>query len=140
MPKEATWEGMDPNSANQLWSRWTFRVHGKRIPLPEVKRNVARWLRRGFGKQDFGRAKVDEVAHDGFVSYRIVAEVEGVEARDPGYVDSVRRDFNMFIQKGWGITAYGTMEVKLLAGDPGDGRPSDQLMVLPSIPLEVPND
>ena len=50
---EAMWKGMDPNSAHQLWSRWTFLVHGKRIPLSAVKRNAARWLRSGFGKRDF---------------------------------------------------------------------------------------
>ena len=46
---------MNPNSGNQLWSRWTsqIRVEGKPAHDPAfqqyIKDNVARFMRHGFG-------------------------------------------------------------------------------------------
>lgn len=124
---EKPWGGMNPNSSHQLWSRWTFRVYeaGKHPPLGEVKLNAARWLEQGFGS--VGRAKVEELVR----GYRITAEVEGPPAHDPQYVQSVRRQFRNFVEKGWGPLATSSLKAVVLAGDRQDGKPLDQLVVIP---------
>jgi hypothetical protein len=123
------WAGMDPNSANQIWSEWTFVVReaGKHPPFADVKKNVAVWLRKGFGSA--GQAKVEELAQ----GWRIVARVEGAPAQDPGYVAQVRRGFRRFVEQGWGPLAVESVDAKILAGNKGDGAPADQLVVMPHI-------
>jgi len=126
------WGGMDPNSANQLWSRWTFSVDSPRqVPRAEVELNTLRWLRAGFGS--VGQAQVLERIERGRFVIVIEAEVENVPAHDPGYVASVRRAFARFVEQGWGVLALGTVEVKVLAGDLQDGKPRSQLVVMPII-------
>ncbi len=140
MATEAGWGAMDPNSANQLWSRWTFTVRStKYIPLREVQENVTRWLRQGFGS--IGRARVTERRGPSVSNtWTIECEVEGVAAHDPGFVESVRLQFLGFVEKGWGMLATGETEVRILAGDVEDGRPRDQLLVMPSIPIPEMED
>lgn len=123
------WGGMDPNSRHQLWSRWTFKIWGKPIPIGEVRTNVARWLKTGFGSA--GQARISESLENGRVAVVIEADIEGVPAHDPSYVRQVRKALRGFVEKGWGVTAYSTVDVKIMAGDQQDGKPADQLIVLP---------
>lgn len=125
------WGPIDPNSAHQLWTRWTFRVNGRRVPFAEAKLNIARWLSKGFGS--VGRASITERATGQIVT---VCEVEGAPAHDPGYVASVRRSFRQFVAQGWGVAAVESVDVEILAGDTQDGRPPAQLVVMPP-PIEV---
>jgi hypothetical protein len=128
---------MDPNSQNQLWSRWTFTVLelGRHVPQPDVELNVARWLRQGFGS--VGTVRVQATAR----GYRIEVLVEGRPAHDQAFVALVREQFRRhFVEKGWGpVGAVGFVSARVVAGDKQDGRPRDQLVILPSIPLEVPS-
>lgn len=121
------WAGMDPNSQHQIWSKWTFTVRSvKTIPLLELKQNVARWLRMGFGS--VGEWRVVRKVWDVIIE----VSIEGVPAHDPSYVNSVRRGFRDFVEKGWGVTAIDTVDVKIMAGDQQDGRPRSQMIVMPS--------
>lgn len=121
---------IDPNSQHQLWSRWEFRVSSpKSVPLDDVRDNAARWLRKGFGS--VGRARVTRRIEDGSLVTLIEAEVEGIPAHDPGYVQSVRNGFAKFAAAGWGVTADASVKVRILAGDQQDGRPAAKLVVMP---------
>jgi hypothetical protein len=119
---------MNPNSQHQLWSHWTFRVWGKYIPLDEIELNAANWLREGFGS--VGQARVYEQASNGSMCVVIEANVEGVPANEPGYVESVRQGFRVFVHRGWGPTVLCGMDVEVLAGDPGTGKSPSQLVVI----------
>jgi hypothetical protein len=141
MPAAKPWAGMDPNSAHQLWSRWTFRIESaKRVPLADIKPNFARWLRMGFGTA--GRARVSEkletipgpFARVGHI-IALECEIEGKPAHDPGYIRSVEKGFDRFVDQGWGVTANRSVRVKIMAGDLQDGKPRAQLVVLPHIAL-----
>lgn len=123
---------MDPNSQHQLWSHWTLTVRegGRSVPLAAVELNAARWLRKGFGP--VGQARIRRKVY----GWKIEARVEGVPAHDPGYVASVRRQFqDHFVAKGWGPLARGEVSVRILAGDVQDGRPRTQLVMLPRLDL-----
>jgi hypothetical protein len=121
---------MDPNSANQLWSRWTFTVReaGRRVPRADVEYNAAKWLRAGFGSA--GQVRVRRTV-DGWA---IDAMVEGVPAHEPGYVAHVTRQFReRFVAQGWGVLASGDVAARVLAGDVQDGKPRAQLVMLPAL-------
>lgn len=133
MPTPRPWGGIDPNSQHQLWSRWTFRIWGRPIPLHEIKDNAARWLRKGFGS--VGRAKIEEKIENGRAVIVVIAEIEGRPAHDPDYQASVGHGFAKFVQAGWGATAVFRMDVTILAGDEQQGAPKKQLIVLPRLDL-----
>lgn len=121
---------MDPNSQNQRWSRWAFVVHdaGRLVPREDVKANVSRWLRIGFGSA--GKARIQRT-RDG---WRIEAVVEGADAHDPAYVANVRQQFQRnFVEKGWGPAAWSEVSAGLLAGSAQDGKPPAQWVEMPSI-------
>ncbi len=125
---------MDPNSQNQLWSRWTFEVFecGRRVPAKDVEYNVARWLAKGFGS-----AVRVRVLSKSF-GWRIRVDVEGKPAHDPDYVERVRQQFaEHFVRKGWGPLAWSQVFVRILAGSEQEGRPAKQWVEIPTIPLGV---
>lgn len=127
---EKPWFGMDPNSAHQLWSQWTFQIwdNGKHPPFEEVKDNARRWLRQGVGS--VGRVRIEENVR----TWTIIAQIEGADANDPTYVLSVRNHFQKnFVAQGWGPLAVGEVSVEILAGDDQTGRPRSQLIVMPSV-------
>ena len=126
------WGRMDPNSHHQLWSRWEFTVfdNGRHPPFKDVKENAARWIRMGFGSA--GQIRVQEKLS----TWVITLDVEGVPAHDQEYVASVLLQFQKnFVEKGWGPLAVGIVEAKVLAGDKQDGKPREQLVVMPKIQL-----
>lgn len=122
----------DPNSQNQLWSKWLFQVieTGRQVPKADVQYNAARWLRMGFGS--VGRVRVYGVPR----GWRIEALVEGAPAHDPGYRENVRLEFIRFVEQGWGMWALPKMwEPKIMAGSKQDGRPREQMIEVPSLRL-----
>lgn len=127
------WGGIDPNSQHQLWSRWTFEIFStKRQSLTEVLDNARRWLRQGFGS--VGHVRVSKRIW----SWVIIAEVEGMPAHDPDFVASVRRQFqHNFVELGWGRLGWGRVKVEILAGDKQDGNPPSQLVVIPTVKVDV---
>lgn len=170
MDKELTTEKaygpIDPNSAHQMWSRWTFEIEANpKRPLiseTEIADNARRFFSKGFFNVNFGtcgRVRCDRFVHlsssatveygkGAFgrfeqprsvmpeykrVCYGLVLEIEGPPAHDPGLVEKVRQQFaDVFVAQGFGHGARLTrFEVGVLAGDQQDGKPPDQLLVMP---------
>ena len=120
----------NPNGQNQRWSSWVFEVHevGRHVPRNDVEYNVAKWLRAGFGSA--GKVKVERMV----TGWRMRCLVEGPPAHDPGFVASVREQFQArFVAKGWGPLSWGTVSVRLMAGSREDGRPAAQLVEMPML-------
>jgi hypothetical protein len=115
----------DPNSAHQLWSKWTFHVRefGRRVPRQDVEVNARNWLRAGFGSA--GRVRVLGNPY----GWEIECLIEGPPAHDKTFVASVTRDFQQrFVAQGWGPLSVGVVEVKIMAGDEQEGKPRKQMI------------
>ncbi len=128
MAMKRPWGNMDPNSDHQLWSKWIFTVAeiGKHMPFADVKHNAARWIKMAFSKP-IGRMKVEEHIR----SYVITADIEGLPANDPEFIQIVKLQFQRdFVDKGWGLGAEGCVNTTILAGDEQDGKPAKQLAVM----------
>jgi hypothetical protein len=124
----------DPNSQNQLWSKWTFIVHdtGRLRSHAEVELNAARWLKKGFGTA--GRAKVTRTL-DGWKFEALVETGQGRPSYDPAYLASVKRGFARFVEQGFGTLAWGETRVRVLAGDMQNGNPRPQMIEMPTLNL-----
>lgn len=127
---------MQPNSKNQMWSKWVFGIEANLDKLPtvrEVRENAGRFFKKGF-QSSAGRIRV---LHPDVLSYVIEVEIEGPPAHDPDYRTHVKRHFiEHFLFKGFGYSArLVRFDVKILSGDRQDGTPADQLIAIPTIPL-----
>lgn len=139
------WGAMDPNSAHQLWSRWTLTVEelGRTVGPKEMAANIPKWLTAVFGsvgRARFNRHTASMPLSAGSVGVRftvweVTVEIEGKPAHDPAFVGFVEREWAKVIEKGWGRTAVPGVSVKILAGDEQDGAPRKQLVVMPTIDL-----
>lgn len=128
---------MDPNSQHQLWSRWVFGIEANPNKLPsveEVANNARRYFAKAF-KSTVGRVRCDQQG----TYYCLIVEVEGPPAHDPGYVEALREDFTRrFMEQGFSHAAkLVRCDVGVLAGDREDGRPPDQMLVMPSMPVNT---
>jgi len=86
---------------------------------------------RAVFRSTVGRVRV---ARPAWRDYVIQIEVEGPPAHDPAFVAAIRRDvIARIVTGGFGDAAVLTRwEVSILAGDTEDGRPRQQLVVVPS--------
>lgn len=131
-------DGVDPNSQHQLWSRWIFGVaSGKAddapgVPLQLIIDNARRFFRQGF-KTTIGQVRCDKQGS----YYTLIVEVEGPTAHDPQYRYHVKEEFeHRFMRPGFGPRAtLRVFEVGILCGDQQDGKPPDQLLVMPRTPI-----
>lgn len=124
---------MNPNSAHQIWSRWTFTVvPGRSIARPwaQVHANCAR-----FGRQAFGAASEMRITSHGGRQWTIDVRTEGHPVHDAAYVDWMTAQWRRFFVEGFGVGTSVTCVTKFEAGDRQDGRPADQLIIVP--PLAV---
>ncbi len=138
------WTG-NPNSQNQLWSKWEFGIEASPRRLPkksDVEDNARRYFAAGFGTAGKLAVKLLRTPTDATLLrratyYYITVMIEGPPAHDPGYREYVRRDFTKkFVEAGFGQTARLVMfRCNIMAGDKQDGTPPEQLIVLPSIRL-----
>jgi hypothetical protein len=122
--------GLDPNSQHQMWSRWSFEVISKdKLPsIAECVDNFRRYI-AGILQTTVGRVRVDRINS----KYLFMAEVEGPPAHDPDLRVVIHRAISDFTFKGFGVNATThNFEVGILAGDEQDGRPPDQLLVMPA--------
>ena len=126
---------MDPNSQHQLWSKWTFDVVPEK-PLPgllELRTNLARFGRKAFGSASQMRITVLNAKH-----LRVEVRTEGSPAHDPGFQTYMQDNWDKFFKVGFGLQTTSECQVKVEAGDLQDGKPREQLIVLPKIQIPVP--
>ena len=127
--------GMSPNTEHQLWSHWTFSITGGRgIPIETVRTNAKVWLAAKFGK-DVGQARVQRcLIGDGVhahTSIVIECQISHPNANDPEFVAHIRSRFESeFVSVGFGELARGHVDIKILAGNPSDGKPPAQLIAV----------
>ena len=118
------------NSSHQWWSLWIFDVIPfQRIPLDLIKLNCARFGRKAFGSASQMRVTT-KAGH-----YTIAIRTEGHPPTDPSYVDHMKRSWKRFFEEGFGSGTISALKVKLEAGSPQDGRPSNQLILLPTVEI-----
>lgn len=127
---------MNPNSQNQRWSKWVwFVVPGRKIfrPFSNIKENCARFGRKAFGAASQMRIRQNKRG------YIVEVLTEGHPVHDPQFVDYVRCGWQVFFEHGFGLGTTAKMTAKLMAGSPQNGKPADQMIILPFVPLlEVP--
>lgn len=125
---------MDPNSQHQVWSLWEYRAYpdgSKRPDLALVKRNCAR-----FGRVLFGRASemsIREAFDERRRFWEIKVLTEGHPVHEPRYTEWVHAQWRRFLAAGFGATCEVRCHARLEAGDRQDGRPADQLLILPTL-------
>lgn len=132
---DEAYQGMDPNSQHQLWSSWVFGIQAsptKRPDVREVVDNARRYFTTVFHSTT-GRVRCDE--QGGY--YVVIIEIERPPAHDVTFASRVRDDFReRFVKQGFGPKAQLVrFEVSILAGDQQDGKPPDQLLVMPYVSL-----
>jgi hypothetical protein len=91
-----------------------------------------RYFRAGF-KTDVAQVRCDRAGKE----YTLTIRVEGPPATDPFYRDTVRSDFKeRFMKPGFGNGAWlRTFDVVILAGDAENGKPPEQMLMMPTIKL-----
>lgn len=128
---------MDPNSRNQQWSEWEFTVQLLwtpffRVTHADVDANVARFMRKGFGSSSRMKIVRQQGVVEGVLRDRWIftVQTEAANANDPGKRQYLLDNVTRFMENGLGRVRV-TMEVRLLAGSPEDGRPAEQWLILP---------
>jgi hypothetical protein len=141
---------MDPNSQHQMWSLWTWTViperrqpvkqysfsgpYGEMVKVPLtieiIKTNVAKFANKCFGNT--GQMNVSQYS-DGKVEIKV--RVEGHPVHDPAYVQHVRDSWKRFLLNGFGQRTTIEFSAKLEAGNAQDGKPAEQLIILPALPI-----
>lgn len=127
---------MNPNSANQRWSFWEYRVYPdgtKTPPFQMVKENCAR-----FGRLVFGSASEMRLVHatdaGGREYWEIAARSEGHPVHDPLYTEWMHEQWRLFFRHGFGQSCEVQAHARLEAGSREDGTPPDQLIIIPELP------
>lgn len=121
---------MDMNSANQLWTKWTFTITpggNKRPGFLDVKTSSARFAGRYFGS--VAAMKIEEFPGQ----WRIQVRAEGHPAQDGHYVRFIRQAFRNFFTIAFGTGTRVDLQTEIQAGDPGDGSPRRRLIFIEGI-------
>lgn len=117
------------NSAHQRWSRWTWLVYpGRKVALPfePIKLVLASYVRSQWGRAGQMRI-VQQLDH-----YLIQVRIEGPPVHDPAYVTAKAAEFEAFYTRQFGVgTRVVLSEAKMEAGSWQDGRPTEQLILIP---------
>jgi hypothetical protein len=124
---------MNPNSDHQMWSLWVYEISGatKGQFFNDVVRNCAR-----FGTKAFGHAaQMRVLQYQSHWEVRIMAE--GYPVHDDKFVAWMHEQWRNFLLKGFGYSSVVAASAKLLAGRPQDGRPADQLIIMPTLTMSV---
>lgn len=128
---EAPYGIIDPNSQHQVWGRWIFGVEAaptKCPPVSECVDNARRFL-AALLQSTVGRVRCDQQG----TYYVFVAEIDGPPPYDPDRRAWIKREFReRFMRQGFGHSArLVRFEAILLAGDSEDGKPPEQMLVMP---------
>lgn len=125
---------MNPNSVHQRWSLWQYRVYpdGTRRPeYADVKENCARFGRLLFGSAS--QMRIRQAAQDGRMYWEVAVLSEGHPVHDGSYTEWMHRQWRDFFEQGFGMSCEVQSHARLEAGDRQDGKPADQLIVLPTL-------
>jgi hypothetical protein len=119
---------MNPNSTNQIWSKWTFTVHPQKlVDFATVKQNCARFGRQAFGS--VSQMRITQNLQDWVIEIR----TEGVPVHEPAFVTYMYENWCKFFYNGFGVLSTVACSSKLEAGSRQDGTPADQLIIVPPI-------
>jgi hypothetical protein len=126
---------MNPNSANQRWSLWEYRVYPDGTKQPDfqtVKVNCAKFGRLVFGSASEMRVKA---ATDGTgrLYWEIAIRTEGHPVHEGPYTEYVHSHWRRFLENGFGSASEVQTHARLEAGSRQDGTPADQLIIMPSL-------
>lgn len=134
---------MNPNSQNQIWSRWTTTITVLFSPMhvspafeQEMQRACARFYLKLFGSAT--ELKIErKLLANGLSEFIVDCRTEGAPVPDVTYRRLQIKEIATFF--GRHLHGYGDVnvrvDVRVEAGDVGDGRPRSQLILVPSIPL-----
>jgi len=128
---------MDPNSQNQIWSKWVWFVEPRGLmrvdhaDFARVQHNVLRFARRAFGS--VGQMRISQTGR----GYIVEVIAEGHPVGDKIFQDAMKSSWERFFKAGFGQDTTVKMTAKLMAGKRPDGKPPDQMLILPT--LEVNN-
>jgi hypothetical protein len=129
---------MDPNSANQRWSFWQYRIYPDRTKRPEfptIKENCARFARTVFGQASEMRVVVATDQH-ARLYVEVSVRTEGHPVHEAPYVTYMHEQWDRFLRNGFGPTCEIQSHAHLEAGSRQDGTPADQLIILPTLRVE----
>jgi hypothetical protein len=129
---------MDPNSQHQRWSLWEYRVYPDTTRRPtyhDVKRNAARFGRLLFGSASEMRIVCATDDH-GRLYWEVAVLTENHPVHEPLYVAWMHKQWAKFFRRGFGPACEIRPHARLEAGDRQDGRPADQLIILPTLAIE----
>lgn len=121
---------MNPNSQNQIWSKWVwFIVPGviKQRSFSVVKDNIAR-----FGIKAFGSGSQARIRQTGR-GYILEILTEGHPVHDPAFKQYMKENWEKFFVSGFGNGTTVKMTAKLMAGSGQEGKPADQMLILPKL-------
>ena len=126
----------NPNTQHQIWSKWSFRVKlGSKIPprIEVTRFECARFGRVAFGTYDSNgtQMRVDR-SREGYI---VEVMTEGWAVHDIAFREHMRMNWEKFFVAGLGPGTVVEMEAKLMAGNRQDGKPAEQLLVLPELEL-----
>jgi hypothetical protein len=106
---------------------------GRRVAVPfqPIKLELARFARRRFGSA--GQMRITEkIDH-----YEIDVRIEGKPAHDPDFVRHERMAWHAYLMEMFGMrTRVELRGPKVEAGDVQNGKPRDQLVIIPQEVLE----
>ena len=128
---------MNPNSQHQQWSLWTFTVTPgdprKNPSRKEMAYNCAKFGRQMFGST--GQMKVEQSKDGEGKFWTVWVRTEGHPVHDPQFRERMIEAWAKFFRSGFGAGTHTHCQTKHEAGDQQDGKPPDQLLILP--PLRV---
>lgn len=129
---------MDPNSKNQRWSLWEYRVYPdgtKKPPFQTVKENCARFGLKMFGGASEMNVKAATDEH-GRLYWEIKIRTEGHPVHEGPYTEYIHTLWKQFLLNGFGPASEVRPHARLEAGDRQDGTPADQLIILPQLKVD----
>lgn len=125
---------MNPNSAHQRWSRWTFfiRPGGSVMPsFKDIKHAAALFGRLEFKSATEMNIQMVQSPLTGKKEIHLRIRTEGHPVHDPQFVQWMHGRWTRWAERGFGPrTTCELIEAKLEAGDRQDGTPRDQLILM----------
>lgn len=122
---------MNPNSAHQTWALYVYEVRGatKGQRFDDVLTNCLRFGRKAFGSA----AQLRVIQYERCWEVRILAE--GYPVDDAAFTTWMHRQWEYFFKHGFGPSCVVKASARLMAGQRSDGKPADQMIIVPSIPI-----